>query len=143
PDRPFQVPCQGLHPEGSVLLEPSMANTGTPEPLPLPDTPDTVGGYPRLSEQKISFLSRVGDRRETAAGDVLFEEGDQDYDFFVILEGKVAMVENQAGEGQVLAVHGPGRFLGELGMLTGQAVFVGAVCREPGAVLAVPIDQLR
>jgi thioredoxin reductase (NADPH) len=120
-----------------------MANTGTPEPLPLSETPDTVGAYPRLSEQQIAVLSRVGERREIAPGDVLFEEGDQDYDFFVVLEGKVAMVEDKGGEERVLAVHGPGRFLGELGMLTGQAVFVGAVAREPGAVMAVPIDELR
>ena len=40
-------------------------------------------------------------------------------------------------------MHGPGRFLGELNLLTGQAAFLTAVVREPGAVLAVPVERLR
>jgi thioredoxin reductase (NADPH) len=40
-------------------------------------------------------------------------------------------------------VHGPGRFLGELNLLTGEAVFVTAVVAEPGEVLILPVDRLR
>jgi thioredoxin reductase (NADPH) len=40
-------------------------------------------------------------------------------------------------------VHGPGRFLGELSLLTGEAVFVTAEVRQPGEVLAVQLDKLR
>jgi hypothetical protein len=43
----------------------------------------------------------------------------------------------------LLGVQGPGRFLGELDLLTGQASFTTAVVREPGEVLAVPVDRLR
>jgi thioredoxin reductase (NADPH) len=40
-------------------------------------------------------------------------------------------------------VHGPRRFLGELGLLTGQPSFTGAVVREAGEVLEVPISAVR
>jgi thioredoxin reductase (NADPH) len=40
-------------------------------------------------------------------------------------------------------VHGPGRFLGELQILTGQAVLFTAVALEPGEVLAIAADDLR
>lgn len=39
--------------------------------------------------------------------------------------------------------HGPGRFLGELGLLEGQVAFDTAVVGEPGAVLAVPLERQR
>jgi len=64
-------------------------------------------------------------------------------DFFVILEGEVAIVEGYGGEDRVISVHGPRRFLGEIGLLTGQAAFLTAVARKPGEVLAVPVDRLR
>ena len=74
---------------------------------------------------------------------MLFREGDERYDFYVVLEGLVAVVAGYGGDERLLAVHGPGRFLGELGLLTGQAALVTAVVREPGEVLVVPADRLR
>jgi thioredoxin reductase (NADPH) len=103
------------------------------------ETPDHHGAFPRLSDEQIERLSAHGDRRPTEARDVLFRAGDVDYDFFVVLEGKVA-TESDDG---VIAVHGPGRFLGELSLLTGQAAFFTAIVREPGEVLVVPVARLR
>ncbi|HEX4865695.1 MAG TPA: FAD-dependent oxidoreductase, partial [Acidimicrobiales bacterium] len=42
-----------------------------------------------------------------------------------------------------VATHGPGRFLGELNLLTGLRVFLDARVVEPGEVLAVPVETLR
>src|ERR1700722_12963995 len=91
-------------------------------PLPLEETPDTIGAYPRLSEQRIGVLDAHGARRSAQPGEVLFRDGDKWDDFFVVLAGQVAIVEAFACPGeQLIAVHGPGRFLGELSLLTGQA----------------------
>jgi thioredoxin reductase (NADPH) len=103
------------------------------------ETPDRHGAFPRLSQEQIERLSAHGDRRPTEAREVLFRAGDTDYDFYVVLEGKVA-TESEDG---VIAVHGPGRFLGELSLLTGQAAFFTAVVRAPGEVLVVPVARLR
>jgi thioredoxin reductase (NADPH) len=110
---------------------------------PLQETPDSYGAFPRLTDEQIEALSRYGIRRPTRAGEVLFREGDGSCDFFVVLEGLVAAVEGFGREERVIGVHGPGRFLGELSLLTGQAVFVTAVVREPGEVLVVTVDRLR
>jgi thioredoxin reductase (NADPH) len=107
------------------------------------ETPDLNGAFPRLSEEQIAALARHGAQRRTQVGDVLFREGDRTCDFFVITEGMVALVEGHGDDGRVIGLHGPGRFLGELNLLTGQAVFVTAIVREPGAVLAVPAERLR
>jgi thioredoxin reductase (NADPH) len=89
------------------------------------------------------MLAQHGERRRTQRDEVLVREGDRDYDFFVILEGKVAVVAGYGGAELLIAVHGPGRFLGELGLLTGQAALFTAVMREPGEVLQVPVRKLR
>ena len=89
------------------------------------------------------MLERHGERRRTQPGDMLFREGDERYDFYVVLEGLVAVISGYGGDERLIAVHGPGRFLGELGLLTGQAALFTAVVREPGEVLVVPAERLR
>jgi thioredoxin reductase (NADPH) len=113
------------------------------EAASLSETPDLHGAFPRLGEQQLAALVKHGERRRTRAGEVLFRKGDQSYDFFVILEGTVAVVDVSGDDEELIAVHGPRRFLGELGLLSGQAAFFTAVVREPGEVLAVPVERLR
>ncbi|MCW2953512.1 MAG: Thioredoxin-disulfide reductase [Conexibacter sp.] len=109
----------------------------------LVETPDRDGAYPRLSEEQIGLLAAHGRRRVTREGELLFAEGDEDYDFFVVLSGKVLMLEGSGEDQQLIAVHGPHRFLGELSLLTGQAAFFSAVVGESGEVLQVPVERLR
>ncbi|MCW2877371.1 MAG: Thioredoxin-disulfide reductase [Sphaerisporangium sp.] len=107
------------------------------------ETPDLYGAYPRLGDEAMAALARHGERRPTRVGDVLFEEGELCQEFYVVLDGKVAIVQRYGDQEHVLGVHGRGRFLGELGVLTGQAGFLRAVVREAGEVLAVPVNELR
>jgi thioredoxin reductase (NADPH) len=119
-------------------------------PLPvsearLAETPDSHGGYPRLSDEQIATLSVHGGRRRAEAGEVLFHEGDERYDFYVVLEGRVAILQgsDQIDDETLIAVHGPHRFLGELSLLTGQAAFFSAVALEPSELLVIPVERLR
>jgi thioredoxin reductase (NADPH) len=108
------------------------------------ETPDLIGAFPRLGEGQINTLTGHGERRITNAGDVLYREGDRDYDFMVVLNGKVAVVEGyETPDEDVVGVHGARRFLGDISLLTGQAAFVSAVAVEPGEVLVVPVERLR
>jgi thioredoxin reductase (NADPH) len=109
---------------------------------PLPETPDHDGAYPRLDDEQLARLAAVGRRRPTTTGDVLFREGDEEYDFVVVLEGEVAIVHGEGDDQRLIAVHGPRRFLGELSLLTGQAAFFTAVVHQAGSVLEVPVDRL-
>ena len=112
-------------------------------PVGMEETLDVSGGFPRLSENQIDILSHHGERRPTEVGQVLFREGETIRALYVILSGKVGVVEGFGAEERVLSVHGPRRFLGELGLLIGQPAFVTAVVCEPGEVLVVDADQLR
>jgi thioredoxin reductase (NADPH) len=111
---------------------------------PQSETPDIYGAYPRLSGVQLAGLAGLGERRAVQAGDVLFAEGDRNCDFFAVLAGTVAVVEGRGTpQERVISVHERGRFLGELGLLTGEGAFYSAVAREAGEVLAVPGDRLR
>jgi thioredoxin reductase (NADPH) len=112
--------------------------------LPPGETPDLSGAFPRLDEFRMRSLEPWGERRPTARGDVLIAEGEREDTFYLTLSGRVAVVEAFGTPDQrVVRVHGPGRFLGELGVLTGQVAFFTSVVVDPGEVLAVPADRLR
>jgi CRP-like cAMP-binding protein len=117
---------------------------GRDDRLPTAETPDIYGAYPRLSDGQIASLAALGQRRSVQPTEVLFREGERDCDFFVVLAGTVAVVEGRGTpEERVISVHGPGRFLGELSLLTGEGSFYAAVATDAGEVLAVPVDRLR
>lgn len=114
------------------------------ESPPLAETPDIYGAYPRLSDDQIATLEAGGARRPVKAGEKLVREGERSDYFFVILSGKVAVTTtDDPGNRHVIRVHGPGRFLGELGDLEGQAAFYTAEVVEPGEVLVVPTERVR
>src|ERR1700740_45826 len=100
--------------------------------------------FAELDESQIEFLQSFGTRRPVVSGEYLYREGDDTYDFYVVVSGEIEVVVRGAdGPHRVIARHSPGRFLGELNLLTGQRVFVSARVAEPGEVLAVPPDALR
>ncbi|WP_370178590.1 FAD-dependent oxidoreductase [Rhodococcus wratislaviensis] len=109
------------------------------------ETPDAVGAFPRLTDDQVASLETGGTRRSVRAGEVLIREGAPSNDFFVILSGKVAVIDEGDGDGErrILRVHGPGRFLGELGLLEGQVAFFTAEAIEDGEVLVVPAERVR
>ena len=72
---------------------PTSSSSDLRVPADDPETPDVSGAYPRLTDEQIMTLSRYGDRRSVPPGTVLFCEGDHDCGFFVVLEGKVAVVK--------------------------------------------------
>jgi hypothetical protein len=93
-----------------------------------PETPDLQRAYPRLSDAQIAALDAQGRRRPTGPGDVLFAEGERECDFFIVLAGRMASVEGKGmPEERVIAVHGRGRFFGELSLLTGEGACQGAM----------------
>jgi len=108
------------------------------------ETPDLQGAYPRLSDAQIAALADGGARRDTRRGEILFREGDRNCDFYVVLAGHVGSVEGHGTrEERIISVHGRGRFLGELSLLTGEGSFYTALALDAGEVLAVSVARLR
>jgi thioredoxin reductase (NADPH) len=98
---------------------------------------------PTFDPAEIAVLAEVGRRRAVRAGEYLYRAGDRGYDFHVVLTGTIDIVLPTDGGEEIIVTHGPGRFLGELNLLTGLRVFVSARVAEDGEVLAVPVEALR
>jgi thioredoxin reductase (NADPH) len=107
------------------------------------NVPPAPGAFPDLTPEQLEGLREVGTEREIEAGEVLFREGDNGYPFFAIVEGLVAIVDGYGRpEEREIVTHGPGRFVGELNLVTGEPAYLTAVVREPGRVIAVPRENL-
>jgi len=104
---------------------------------------DDPTAFPTLDATQIAALGSLGTHRAVAKGEFLYREGDAAYDFYVVLSGEVEIVTGSGSDERVIARHGPGRFLGELNLLTGLRVFVSARVGRAGEVLVVPAPQLR
>ncbi|MCW2631771.1 MAG: cyclic nucleotide-binding protein [Pseudonocardia sp.] len=108
------------------------------------ETPDVDGAFPRLDAAQLEQLGVHGERRPVEPGDVLFLEGERTDSFYVILSGKVAMVEGYgAPDERIVRVHGPGRFLGEMELVSQAPAMFTAVVVEGGEVLVTPLAAMR
>src|SRR5205807_6714369 len=83
---------------GASSTRPSSDRPVSAEPAPLAETPDLNGAFPHLSEDQVGMLAQHGQRRRIQRDEVLVREGDRDYDFFVILDGRVAVVSGYGSE---------------------------------------------
>ena len=105
---------------------------------------DADSSIPIFDAAEIALLEPLGARQQVDAGHYLFRAGDAAYDFYIVLSGRVEiLLPGDDEDERVIASHGPGRFLGELSLLTGLRVFLSARMAEPGEVLVVPVESLR
>lgn len=114
---------------------------------PADSVPADVGraAFPSLSAAQFAALAARSTSHDVAAGDVLFEVGDREYDFILIESGEVEIVRLETPDApeDVVARHGAGRFVGELNMLTGQRSYLTARVSEPGLIYRLNPDGFR
>ncbi|HMH20051.1 MAG TPA: FAD-dependent oxidoreductase [Burkholderiales bacterium] len=99
--------------------------------------------FPTLTPAQIARLEPHGKRIRISKGQVLAEPGDRHRLMFVILSGSVEIVRPGLAGEELIVVHGPGQFSGEMSTLRGIASVVRARVREEGEVLAIDGDHLR
>jgi len=105
---------------------------------------DRDEAFPRLTDELIAPLDAAGSRRPLTAGEILVKAGDPQSAFYVILSGRVAIVDaHGTPKERVLGVHDEHRFAGELGLVTGQPAYTTAVVREDGEAIEISRTQLQ
>jgi thioredoxin reductase (NADPH) len=98
-----------------------------------------------LTSAQVKAISTRAVRHEVSAGDVLYRAGDRDYDFVVVESAEVDVFRPAMPDAsEALIVRwGPGRFLGELGLITGQTAIATTVVATPGVVYRVGPEAFR
>jgi thioredoxin reductase (NADPH) len=101
--------------------------------------------FPTLTAEQIDRIRPLGRVRQVRAGDVLFQPGDVGVPFYVMLSGRMEIVQplpEFEGE-RMIAVHDPGEFTGEMTMISGQRCLVIGRVTEDGEFLEVSNENLR
>jgi CRP/FNR family cyclic AMP-dependent transcriptional regulator len=88
-----------------------------------------------------SLFLRLG--REFRAGDVLFREGEQGEEMFVIQSGLVQILKRVGSDERPLATLGRGEFLGEMAILNGKPRTATAVVLEDAKCLVIDAATLE
>src|SRR5437870_6060501 len=99
--------------------------------------------FPQLTPAQIGRISGVGERRSVHAGEVLFELGEQNTQFFVVIEGAIEIVHPVDGREEQITVHGPGEFTGEINMLSARRAIVRGRALGDGSIVVVDREHLR
>ncbi len=85
--------------------------------------------FPRLSRAELALVKPLATACDYADGAVIFRAGDANLDLFVVESGGLE-IQNPTADHQVIVVHEPGEFAGDIDLLTGRPVIVTAVARE-------------
>ncbi len=99
--------------------------------------------FPQLRDQQINRIRPLSKLRKVKTGDILFEPGDSDVPFFVLLSGSMEIVQpDQHGE-RLIVKHGAGAFTGEITMISGRLCLVRGRVTEPGEFLEMSNHDFR
>ncbi|HSU16307.1 FAD-dependent oxidoreductase [Longimicrobium sp.] len=104
---------------------------------------DYETAFPRLTPAQIHALCPAGTRRDTRDGEFLWRAGDRGFGFFVLISGRVEILDPSGDAPRQVVIHEPGHFTGDVDVLTGRASLVDARVIEPGEVLELAPDALR
>ena len=100
--------------------------------------------FPILTEAQISRIRPHGTVREVKQGEILFEPGDTQVPFFVLLSGSMEIVQpSLSGEREIVKHGRPGEFTGEMTMISGQRCLVRGRVTAPGEFLEISAEGLR
>jgi thioredoxin reductase (NADPH) len=100
--------------------------------------------FPVLTPEQIDRIRGCGQVRQVQPGDILFKPNDLAVPFFVLLSGKMEIVQPDMDGGErTVATHEPGSFTGEMTMISGQKCLVLGRVTEAGEFLELSGEALR
>lgn len=99
--------------------------------------------FPKLSSAQLDRIRPYGAVRHVEIDELLFDVGDRDVSFFVVLSGELEIFRPERDGIDIVTVHEPGEFTGEVNMLSGRANLVKGRMRVPGEVLELDRPAFR
>ncbi len=119
-----------------------MAETQTVRSEPFPDLGDEVL-YPRLSDGKLAWLAKRGERRTFGPGEVLYEHAVRNAPFCAIERGLVEFIDRKPGKDVYIAQADARTFIGDIAAFTGEPTLSACVAVEPTDVIMFDRSGLR
>src|SRR5271167_3044353 len=98
---------------------------------------------PILTEPQIERIRGFANPRQVAAGEVLYDPGDDTPPVFVVISGGIRILAIGGGEDRIVTTYGPGQFSGELLMISGRRSIYRCQVTESGTLLELSARDLR
>ncbi len=99
--------------------------------------------FPVLTEEQINRIRPLAKIRKVNVGDILFEPGQSDIPFFVLLSGSMEIVQPELrGESPIVNL-GAGEFTGEITMISGRRCLVRGRVTAAGEFLEMSSQDVR
>ena len=76
--------------------------------------------FPKLTPAQLRRIAAHGHRRASQSGEVLYEQGERDVPFFVVISGELEIVQPSGASETIVTVVGPGQITGEVNTLSGR-----------------------
>jgi thioredoxin reductase (NADPH) len=99
--------------------------------------------FPVLTAEQINRIRPLSKVRNVKAGEILFEPGDSDVPFFVLLSGSMEIVQPDRHAERPIVNHDAGEFTGEMTTLSGRLSLVRGRVTEAGEFLQMSNKDLR
>jgi thioredoxin reductase (NADPH) len=98
--------------------------------------------FPTLTAAQVARILPHGRVRPIERGEVLLDVHGQNPPFFVVLSGRLEVVRGAGPAEEIVVVHGPGQFTGEMSVLSGRRGLARIRASEKGEVIEVPRPKL-
>jgi thioredoxin reductase (NADPH) len=98
--------------------------------------------FPTLTPAQIERIAAHGVIRSVSRGDILVEAADPVVPFFVVKSGEIEIIRPSSLGDTLVAVHGPGKFSGEINLILGRRSLTRARVSEPGELVQLTHEQL-
>ena len=99
--------------------------------------------FPVLTAEQINRIRPLSRVRKVKAGEIVFEPGDLEISFFVLLSGSMEIVQPGIQGERLIVNHDAGEFTGEITMISGRRGLVRGRVRAAGEFLEMSSAQLR
>lgn len=98
---------------------------------------------PTLSDADLDRIAGYGEVRRVEVGTVLFDVGDQQTEFVLVLSGRLAIDSIGCEQTDRIVEHGRGSFSGEIDMFSNRRAVVRGTVTESGEMAFLGRDQFR
>lgn len=107
------------------------------------DALSKVSIFSDLSHKELQLLAANARERQFAAGETVIRQGETGVGLFVVLSGKVRVMQRADGGERELGVFGKDAVLGEMALLDDLPRTATVIASEPTKVLIIPVWDFR
>src|ERR1700710_1646286 len=99
--------------------------------------------FPRVSDEKLKWLSKRGTARTFEEGEVLYEDAARNASFFVIDRGRVDFIDRKPGKDVYVGEADARTFVGDIAAFTGEPTISACIAAEVTDVIEFDRAGLR